>query len=95
MTEVSGPMGQLTAQISAGYGFAAIIVAFVGRLHPVGILASSLIMALFFLGGEQAQQQLNLPSPSPRFPGNAAVFPAGLGSVHCLPSALARRSPQA
>lgn len=62
MTEVSGPMGQLTAQISAGYGFAAIIVAFVGRLHPVGILASSLIMALFFLGGEQAQQQLNLPS---------------------------------
>ncbi|CAM4091583.1 Sugar ABC transporter permease [Comamonas aquatilis] len=62
MTEVAGPMGQLTAQISAGYGFAAIIVAFVGRLHPVGILASSLIMALFFLGGEQAQQQLNLPS---------------------------------
>ena len=55
-------MGQLTAQISAGYGFAAIIVSFVGRLHPIGILASSLIMALFFLGGEQAQQQLNLPS---------------------------------
>ncbi|WP_291592861.1 ABC transporter permease [Comamonas sp.] len=62
MTEVAGPMGQLTGQISAGYGFAAIIVAFVGRLHPLGILGSSLVMALFFLGGEQAQQQLNLPS---------------------------------
>jgi len=62
MTEVAGPMGQLTSQISAGYGFAAIIVAFVGRLHPAGILGASLLMALFFLGGEQAQQHLNLPS---------------------------------
>lgn len=62
MTEVAGPMGQLTAQVSAGYGFAAIIVAFVGRLHPAGILGASLLMALLFLGGEQAQQHLNLPS---------------------------------
>ncbi|WP_077002542.1 ABC transporter permease [Variovorax sp. KK3] len=62
MTEVAGPMGQLTAQVSAGYGFAAIIVAFVGRLHPAGIFLASLLMALFFLGGEQAQQHLNLPS---------------------------------
>lgn len=62
MTEVAGPMGQLTAQISAGYGFAAIIVAFVGRLHPVGIFLASLLMALLFLGGEQAQQSMNLPS---------------------------------
>src|SRR5574337_242602 len=62
MTEVAGPMGQLTSQISAGYGFAAIIVAFVGRLHPVGILGASLLMALFFLGGEQAQQHMNLTS---------------------------------
>jgi general nucleoside transport system permease protein len=62
MTEVAGPMGQLTAQVSAGYGFAAIIVAFVGRLHPVGIALASLLMALLFLGGEQAQQHLDLPS---------------------------------
>jgi general nucleoside transport system permease protein len=62
MTEVAGPMGQLTAQVSAGYGFAAIIVAFVGRLHPVGISLASVLMALLFLGGEQAQQHLHLPS---------------------------------
>jgi len=62
MSEVAGPMGQLTGQISAGYGFAAIIVAFVGRLHPVGIFFASLLMALLFLGGEQAQQHMNLPS---------------------------------
>ncbi len=62
MAEVSGPMGQLTEHVSNNYGFAAIIVAFVGRLNPVGIFFASLLMALLYLGGEQAQQILNLPS---------------------------------
>jgi simple sugar transport system permease protein len=62
MTEVTGPIGQLTETISANYGFAAIIVAFVGRLNAVGILFASLLMALLYLGGEQSQQYLNLPS---------------------------------
>ncbi len=61
MAEVAGPMGQLTDKASVGYGFAAIIVAFVGRLQPLGIGLAALVMALFFLGGEQAQQYLNLP----------------------------------
>ena len=60
--EVAGPMGQLTEHVSSNYGFAAIIVAFVGRLHAVGILFASLLMALLYLGGEHAQQYLNLPS---------------------------------
>lgn len=60
--EVAGPMGQLTEHVSNNYGFAAIIVAFVGRLHAVGILLASLLMALLVLGGEQAQQYLSLPS---------------------------------
>ena len=62
MSEVAGPMGQLTDKVNLGYGFAAIIVAFVGRLHAAGILLASLLMALLFLGGEQAQQYMNLPS---------------------------------
>lgn len=62
MAEVAGPAGQLTDKLSSGYGFAAIIVAFVGRLNPVGILFASLLMALLFIGGEQAQQYMNLPS---------------------------------
>jgi simple sugar transport system permease protein len=61
MAEVSGPMGQITEHISPGYGFAAMIVAFVGRLNPIGIFFSSLLLALLYLGGEQAQQYLNLP----------------------------------
>jgi simple sugar transport system permease protein len=60
--EVAGPIGQLTPTISPGYGFAAIIVAFVGRLHPVGIVLASFVMALFYIGGELAQSRLGLPS---------------------------------
>jgi simple sugar transport system permease protein len=60
--ETAGPIGQLTASVSPGYGFAAIIVAFVGRLHPVGIFLASLLMALLYLGGESGQMQLDLPS---------------------------------
>jgi len=60
--EVAGPIGQLLPVVSPGYGFAAIIVAFVGRLHPVGIFFASLLMSLLYLGGEAAQMQLALPS---------------------------------
>jgi len=62
MGEVAGPIGQLLPSVSPGYGFAAIIVAFVGRLHPVGILLASLLMSLLYLGGEAAQMGLALPS---------------------------------
>ncbi|MGE0802089.1 MAG: ABC transporter permease [Lautropia sp.] len=62
MGEVAGPIGQLQPIVSPGYGFAAIIVAFVGRLHPVGIALASLLMSLLYLGGEAAQMGLALPS---------------------------------
>jgi general nucleoside transport system permease protein len=59
--EVAGPIGQLTPYVPAGYGFAAIIVAYVGRLHPVGLVFSSLLMSMFYIGGELAQSRLGLP----------------------------------
>jgi len=59
--EVAGPIGQLVPQISPGYGYAAIIVAFLGRLHPVGVTLASILMALLFMGGEMVQIELNLP----------------------------------
>ncbi len=59
--EVAGPIGQLTTYVPAGYGFAAIIVAFVGRLHPVGVVFSSVLMSMFYIGGELAQSRLGLP----------------------------------
>ena len=59
--EVAGPIGQLTPYVPAGYGFAAIIVAFVGRLHPVGVVFSALLMSMFYIGGELAQSRLGMP----------------------------------
>jgi simple sugar transport system permease protein len=60
--EVSGPSGQITDSFNAGYGFTAIIVAFLGRLHPLGILLAGLLMALTYIGGDMAQLILQLPA---------------------------------
>ena len=59
--EAAGPLGQLTPHVPAGYGFAAIIVAYVGRLHPVGCVFSAVLLSMFHIGGELAQTRLGLP----------------------------------
>ncbi|WP_316862425.1 ABC transporter permease [uncultured Cohaesibacter sp.] len=58
--EVSGPIGQLRPTISPGYGFTAIIVAFLGRLNPIGAVFAGLLLALSYLGGEAAQVDLGV-----------------------------------
>ncbi|MFN3663247.1 ABC transporter permease [Yoonia sp.] len=60
--EVAGPSGLISIDFNAGYGFTAIIVAFLGRLHPVGILLAAGLMALTYIGGEIAQSNLRLPA---------------------------------
>src|SRR5690606_28606702 len=62
--EVSGPSGVISINFNVGYGFTAIIVAFLGRLHPVGILLAGLLMALTYIGGGIAQSRLTLPAAS-------------------------------
>lgn len=59
--EVAGPSGVVSIDFNAGYGFTAIIVAFLGRLHPVGILLAGGLMALTYVGGDMAQANLQLP----------------------------------
>jgi len=60
--EVAGPAGQISIDFNVGYGFTAIIVAFLGRLNPIGILLAGLLMALTYIGGELAQFMLGLPA---------------------------------
>ena len=60
--EVAGPARQISIDFNVGYGFTAIIVAFLGRLHPVGILLAGLLMGLTYIGGELAQIMLGLPA---------------------------------
>ena len=59
--EVTGPAGQISIDFASGYGFTAIIVAFLGRLNPVGILLAGLLMALTYVGGDNAATNLGLP----------------------------------
>jgi simple sugar transport system permease protein len=60
--EAAGPVGQLVPGLPAGYGFTAIIVAFLGRLHPLGVLVAGALMALTYIGGESAQLEMQLPA---------------------------------
>ena len=59
--EVSATVQQLQPQINAEYGFIAIIVAFLGRLNPLGALLGAVILAISYIGGENAQILLKLP----------------------------------
>ena len=59
--EVAGPIGQLQRSISTGYGYAAIIVAYLGGLHPIGIIFSSVVMAAIYIGGDNALVSADLP----------------------------------
>jgi simple sugar transport system permease protein len=59
-SDVSGAIGQLRPTITPGYGFTAIIVDFLGRLNPLGIIAAGLVLALSYLGGEAAQVSLGV-----------------------------------
>ncbi|MEO1537598.1 MAG: ABC transporter permease [Pseudomonadota bacterium] len=77
--EVAGPSGQISIDFNVGYGFTAIIVAFLGRLHPIGILLAGLLMALTYIGGEAAQASLGLPAAAIQaFQGMLLFFLLGL-----------------
>jgi general nucleoside transport system permease protein len=66
ISEVAGPIGKLDVVISPGYGFTAIIVAFLGRLNPLGILVAGFVLALTYIGGEEAQIVLGLSGKTAR-----------------------------
>lgn len=73
--EVAGPLGLLQRSISPGYGFAAIIVAFLGGLHPVGIVFAAFFMALIYVGGDMSLVSVGLPNASTTiFQGMLLVF---------------------
>ena len=61
VSETNGPVGQLIPTLSLGYGYAAIIVVFMGRMHPIGIVLASALLGLTYLGGEMAQIDMGLP----------------------------------
>ncbi|MGI9350780.1 MAG: ABC transporter permease, partial [Rhizobiaceae bacterium] len=82
ISEVSGAIGQLREVISPGYGFTAIIVAFLGRLNPLGAIAAGLLLALTYLGGEAAQISLGISDKVVRvFQGMLLFFVLGCDTL--------------
>jgi simple sugar transport system permease protein len=79
---VAGPIGKLDVVISPGYGFTAIIVAFLGRLNPLGIVAAGIVLALTYLGGEAAQTALGVSDKVARvFQGMLLFFVLGCDTL--------------
>jgi len=62
MFEVTGPAGQISIDFNTGYGFTAIIVAFLGRLHPIGVLIAGIVLAITYVGGQVAQTTVKIPN---------------------------------
>lgn len=61
VSEVAGPIGQLTPNVSPGYGYSAIIVAYLGRLHPAGTIVAAIFLAILYMGGDLAQIEMGIP----------------------------------
>jgi len=64
IVECSATFGQLTPNFPLNYGFTAIIVAFLGRLHPIGVLVAGLALAVSYIGADIAQTASKLPQPA-------------------------------
>jgi ABC-type uncharacterized transport system permease subunit len=96
VTEVAGPLGQLNDRWTPGYGFTAIIVATLGRLHAVGIVIASLLMALLYLGGEAVQVTMQLPKAvSQVFQGLLLLFLLGSDVLVNYRVVMTKRAPGA
>ncbi len=94
--EVAGPIGYLQPDISPGYGFTAIIVAFLGRLNPVGILIAGLFLALTFIGGENAEIAMKVPLDLTKvFQGILLFYVLACDSMIVYRAPLRQRLPQA
>lgn len=95
ISEVSGAIGRLQPVISPGYGFAAIIVAFLGRLNPLGIIAAGLVLGLTYLGGEAAQSSLGVSDKLARvFQGMLLFFVLGCDTlIHYRIRIMGRKDP--
>jgi ABC-type uncharacterized transport system permease subunit len=60
--EVAGPFQRMSPAFPTNYGFTAIIVAFLGRLNPLGVVIAGIVLAITFVGGEVAQTTMRLPN---------------------------------
>ncbi len=60
--EVSGVTYNLFANLSPGYGFTAIAVALLARLHPIGVLGAAVLFGALEAGAQGMQREAGVPA---------------------------------
>lgn len=61
MSEIAGPIGQLQRSVTSGYGYTAIIVAYLGALNPIGIVFAAFFLSVIHIGGDIALVSADVP----------------------------------
>ena len=74
MAEVSGIAHRLTKGLTVGYGFTAIIVAWLARLNPWRTLVIAFLLAVLLVGGDQIQITMRLPAATALILQGAILF---------------------
>ncbi len=73
--EVTGVMRRLQQGLTVGYGYTAIIVAWMSQLNPWGVLLISFLLAGMLVGGDQIQMAMGLPAAMGLVMQGALLFP--------------------
>jgi simple sugar transport system permease protein len=62
MTEVAGLKGNLTLDLSPGFGYTGIVVAMLALLNPLGVIAAAVFVAAVFVGADAMSRSAGVPS---------------------------------
>jgi len=62
VSEVAGLKGNLTLDLSPGFGYGGIVVAMLARLHPLGVIATAIFVAGVFVGADAMSRGVGVPS---------------------------------
>lgn len=79
--EVTGVMHRLQQGLAVGYGYTAIIVAWMSQLNPWGVLVVAFLLAALLVGGDQIQMAMGLPAAMGLVLQGALLFPMLGGSL--------------
>jgi len=79
--EVTAISHRLQQGLSMGYGFTAIIIAWMSQLNPIAALFVSILMGALLVGGDQVQMAMGLPSAMGLVLQGMILFPMLAGAV--------------
>lgn len=79
--EVTGISRRLQQGLSIGYGYTAIIVAWLAQLNPIAVIFVAILLAALSVGGDQVQMIMGLPSSMGLVLQGMILFPMLAGAL--------------